>query len=81
MITVKIAIFHGGNNIVAQPFYYGKLLIIMLLFIDQYDNAQQVYEKEFGIKLDLFKWTKKNLAKAIQALINNNQFKKIEISS
>ena len=44
----------------------------MPLFVDQYDNAQRIYEKEFGIKLDLFKCTKEDLAKAIQTLINDN---------
>ena len=72
---VEIAILHGGNNSVAESFYYGKPLIIMPLFVDQYDNAQRVHEKGFGIKLDPFKCTKEHLAKAIQTLINDNQFK------
>ena len=75
IITVKIAIVHVGNNSVAETFYYGKLLFIIPLFVDQYDNAQQVHEKGFGIKLDPFKCIKQHLTKTIQTLINDNQFK------
>ena len=75
MITVKIAIVHVGNNIVPQSFYYGKQLIIIQLFVDQYNNAQWVYEKGFRIKLEPFKCTKKHFAKAIQTKINENQLK------
>ena len=46
----------------------------MPLFVNQYDNAQRVY-KEFGIKLDPFKYTKEDFAKEIQTLINDNQLK------
>ena len=47
----------------------------MTLFVYQYDNAQRVNEKGFGIKLDPFKRIKKYLVKAIQTLINDNQLK------
>ena len=47
----------------------------MPFFVYQYDNAQRVHEKGFGIKLDPFKCTKEHLAKVIQTLINDNQFK------
>ena len=65
--------FVADQYFVAETFYYGKPLIIMPLFIDQYENAQRVYEKGFGIKLDPFKCTKEHLAKEIQTLINDNQ--------
>ena len=47
----------------------------MPLFVDQYDNAQRFHEKGFGIKLNPFKCIKEHLTKAIQTLINDNQFK------
>ena len=69
---VDLVISHGGNNTITETFYFGKPLIIMPLFCDQFDNAQRVHEKGFGIRLNPHRCTKEELAKSIDSLINNN---------
>ena len=69
---VDLVISHGGNNTITETFYFGKPLIIMPLFCDQFDNAQRVHEKGFGIRLNPYRCTKEELAKSIDSLINNN---------
>ena len=44
---VDLVITHGANNTVAETFYFGKPMIVMPLFTDQYSNAQRVEEKRF----------------------------------
>ena len=41
----------------------------MPLYVDQFDNAQRVHEKEFGIRLNAYQCTKDQLANAINKLI------------
>ena len=66
---VDLVITHGGNNTVVESFYFGKPMIIMPLYVDQFDNAQRVQEKGFGIRLNAHRCTKDELANAINKLI------------
>ena len=69
---VDLVITHGGNNTVIESFYFGKPMIVMPLYVDQFDNAQRVQEKEFGIRLNAHRCTKDQLANAINKLINDD---------
>ena len=66
---VDLVITHGGNNTVIESFYFGKPMIVMPLYVDQFDNAQRVHEKGFGIRLNAHRCTKDQLANAINKLI------------
>lgn len=68
---VDLVINHGGNNTISETFYFGKPMIVMPLFGDQFDNAQRVQDKQFGIKLNPFKCTQDQLSNAIEKLIND----------
>ena len=70
---VDLVITHGGNNTVGETFYFGKPMIVMPMFCHQFDNAQRIQEKGFGIRMNPFQCTKDQLLNAIEKLINDEE--------
>ena len=70
--TVDLVITHGGNNTFTETLYYGKPVIVMPMFFDQFDNAQRIAEKKFGIQLDPFECTESELLDAIDNVLNDS---------
>ena len=70
---VDLVITHGGNNTVTETFTYGKPMIVMPLFYDQWDNAQRIHEKGFGIRLDPRLCTEQELLESIEKLLNDKK--------
>jgi MGT family glycosyltransferase len=66
---VDLVITHGGNNTVTECFHYGKPMIVLPLFWDQYDNAQRVHELGFGVRLDTYGHEPDDLRGAIERLL------------
>ncbi|XP_054152695.1 NDP-glycosyltransferase YjiC-like, partial [Oppia nitens] len=70
---VDLVITHGGNNTITETFSYGKPMIVLPLFADQFDNAQRLQDKGLGIRLNTYKCTDEELLTAIEKLLNDNE--------
>jgi MGT family glycosyltransferase len=66
---VDLVITHGGNNTTTEAFHFGKPMIVLPLFWDQYDNAQRVQELGFGVRLDTYALEERELHQAVDRLI------------
>jgi MGT family glycosyltransferase len=64
-----LVISHGGNNTVTETLHFGKPLIVLPLFWDQYENAQRIDELGFGIRLDTYRFTDDELTGAVERLL------------
>jgi MGT family glycosyltransferase len=70
---VDIAITHGGNNTVTECFWFGKPMIVLPLFWDQYDNAQRVEESGHGIRLATYEHEPEELTSSIDRVLADSE--------
>ncbi|CAG2118358.1 unnamed protein product [Medioppia subpectinata] len=68
---VDLVITHGGINTVTESLYFGRPMIAMPVFGEQYDNAQRLHDKGFGLRLDAYKCSEEELLAAIETLLND----------
>jgi MGT family glycosyltransferase len=68
---VDLVITHGGNNTVTESLFFGKPMVLLPLFWDQYDNAQRMHETGFGIRLDTYGHRREELTGAIDGLLRD----------
>jgi MGT family glycosyltransferase len=66
---VDLVITHAGNNTTTECFHYGKPMITLPLFWDQYDNAQRVHETGFGLRLPTYAFEEQELLDAVERLL------------
>jgi MGT family glycosyltransferase len=66
---VDLVISHGGNNTVTETLHFGKPLIVLPLFWDQYENAQRMDELGFGVRLDTYAFADDELTGAVDRLL------------
>jgi MGT family glycosyltransferase len=66
---VDLVITHGGNNTVTESLYFGKPMVVLPLFWDQYDNAQRVHETGLGLRLDTYGHEPQELRDAVDRLL------------
>jgi MGT family glycosyltransferase len=66
---VDLVITHGGNNTTTECFHFGKPMVALPLFWDQYDNAQRVHETGFGVRLATYAFAPEELTGAVERLL------------
>ena len=69
---VDLVITHGGNNTTTESFHFGKPMIVLPLFWDQYDNAQRVDELGYGVRLDTYAFEDDDLRRAVERLVRDD---------
>jgi MGT family glycosyltransferase len=73
---VDAVITHGGNNTTTESLHFGKPMIVLPLFWDQYDNAQRMQDLGFGVRLDTYGFDEGQLASALGRLLGNEKLRK-----
>jgi MGT family glycosyltransferase len=68
---VDLVITHGGNNTTTEAFHFGKPMIVLPLFWDQYDNAQRVDELGYGVRLETYAFEDREMHEAIERLLGD----------
>jgi MGT family glycosyltransferase len=68
---VDLVITHGGNNTTTEAFHFGKPMIVLPLFWDQYDNAQRVHELGYGVRLETYAFEDAELQGAVDRLLSD----------
>jgi MGT family glycosyltransferase len=68
---VDLVITHGGNNTTTEALHFGKPMVLLPLFWDQYDNAQRMDELGFGRRLKTYEFTDAELVDAVNGLLGD----------
>jgi MGT family glycosyltransferase len=72
---VDLVITHGGNNTTTESFHFGKPMIALPLFWDQYDNAQRVDELGFGVRLRTYDFDDGELIGAVDRVLADTELR------
>jgi MGT family glycosyltransferase len=72
---VDLVITHGGNNTTTESLHFGKPMIVLPLFWDQYDNAQRIDELGLGVRLDTYRFEAEELNGALDKLLSDNRLR------
>jgi UDP:flavonoid glycosyltransferase YjiC (YdhE family) len=67
---VDAVITHGGNNTTTECLHFGKPMILLPLFWDQYDNAQRMDETGFGVRLPTYTFSEEQLRAALARVLD-----------
>jgi MGT family glycosyltransferase len=73
---VDLVITHGGNNTTTEALHFGKPMVLLPLFWDQYDNAQRMDELGFGIRLATYEFTADELNAAVEKLLADTDLRR-----
>jgi UDP:flavonoid glycosyltransferase YjiC (YdhE family) len=66
---VDAVITHGGNNTTTEALHFGRPMVVLPLFWDQYDNAQRMQELGLGVRLDTYRLTEAEMDAALATVL------------
>jgi MGT family glycosyltransferase len=69
--VVDAVITHGGNNTFTECFHYGKPMIGLPLFWDQYDNAQRLDDAHYGARLPTYTFEPEQMELALDRVLHD----------
>ncbi|UXA15978.1 glycosyltransferase [Mycobacterium sp. SMC-4] len=72
---VDAVISHGGNNTTTEALHFGKPLVVLPLFWDQYENAQRIDELSLGVRLDTYHFDDDELTGALDRVLADNELR------
>ena len=72
---VDLVITHGGNNTTTESMHFGKPMILLPLFWDQYDNAERMDELGFGVRLSTYAFTDQEMFDALEKLLGDHELR------
>jgi MGT family glycosyltransferase len=72
---VDVVITHGGNNTTTEALHFGKPMILLPLFWDQYDNAQRMDELGLGVRLPTYTFTDEQMTDALDRLLGDQHLR------
>ncbi|MGE2729130.1 glycosyltransferase [Mycolicibacterium vaccae] len=72
---VDAVISHGGNNTTTESLHFGKPLIVLPLFWDQYENAQRIHELALGVRLDTYHFADHELTDALEVILGDAELR------
>jgi MGT family glycosyltransferase len=72
---VDLVITHGGNNTTTEALHFGKPMVLLPLFWDQYDNAQRMHELGFGVRLDTYRFSAAEVNAAVDGLLADSELR------
>ena len=72
---VDLVITHGGNNTTTECLHFGKPMVALPLFWDQYDNAQRVDDTGFGARLRTYAFEPGEMSAAIDRLLGDEDLR------
>ncbi|TGD90639.1 glycosyl transferase [Mycolicibacterium sp. CH28] len=72
---VDAVISHGGNNTTTEALHFGKPMIVLPLFWDQYENAQRIDELGLGIRLDTYHFADDQLVEALERVLTDAEMR------
>lgn len=72
--NVRLFITHGGLHSLEETIYYGKPIIGIPFFADQYFNMKLTEENGFGKLVNFFEMTEETFENAIEEVLSNPKY-------